>query len=85
MRITQGLNPVNPDLVSDELYAKSIGKLNANPMDYSMSYKYRIIHMIDAVSRGYITPCEAYEALKADYFPIHLETRRSKYQHMIGY
>jgi hypothetical protein len=33
--------------------------------------------MIDSVSRGYITPAEAYDALKAKYFPIVLETRSS--------
>lgn len=72
-----------PGLVSDELWDASIGKLNKNPEKYSLGYKTRIIHMIDSVSRGYISPMEAYDALKADYFPIVLETRPSVYQHLI--
>jgi len=77
------MNKVNPKLVSDELYEKSIGMINANPLKFSIGYKNRIIHMIDSVSRGYISPMEAYEALQAKYFPIHLETRQSAYSHLI--
>lgn len=79
------LSPVNPNLVSDELYNKSIGWLNNTKegMNQSLGYKTRIIHLIDAVSRGYITPLEAYEALESKYFPIHLELRKSAYQHLI--
>lgn len=79
----RNLNKVNPELVSDELYEKSIGELNKNPMKYSYSYKTRIIHMIDSVSRGYITPLEAYDALEAKYFPITLEIRESAYKHLL--
>ena len=77
------LNPVIQSRVSDELWDKSIGKLNANPSAYNLSYKTRIIHLIDSVSRGYITPIEAYEALESDYFPSYLEVRESKYRHLI--
>ena len=77
------LNPVIPNRVSDELWDKSIGKLNNNPMDYSHTYKNRIIHLIDSVSRGYTSPMEAYQALDADYFPAYLETRESAYQHLL--
>lgn len=77
------LNKVDNSRVSDELYDKSIGKLNKNPEKYSLSYKNRIIHMIDSVSRGYISPMEAYDALNADYFPIYLETRPGAYQHLL--
>jgi hypothetical protein len=77
------LNPHIPGRVSDELYDKSIGKLNKNPEKYSLGYKTRIIHLIDSVSRGYTTPAEAYDALEADYFPIILEVRESAYQHLI--
>ena len=77
------LNPVIPGRVSDELYEKSIGKLNANPEDYSPEYKDCIIHLIDSVSRGYISPFEAYDALEARYFPMHLETRPSLYRHLL--
>lgn len=77
------LNPVIKNRVTDELYYKSIGKINADPLKYSRGYKTRIIHLIDSVSRGYTTPGEAYEALSADYFPAYLEIRPSKYQHLI--
>ena len=79
----KALNPVNHSLVSDALYDASIGKLNANPEKYGHSYKNQIIHMIDSVSRGYITPGEAYDALKAEYFPILLEVRPSAYVHLL--
>ena len=78
-----GLNPCDPKRVSDELYKKSIGKLNKNPMGYSAGYKNCIIHMIDAVERGYISPMEAYDALNAKYFPEVLKLRRSAYQHLL--
>jgi hypothetical protein len=77
------LNPHIPGRVSDELYDKSIGKLNKNPEKYSLQYKTQIIHLIDSVSRGYTTPAEAYDALEADYFPIYLEVRESAYQHLL--
>lgn len=72
-----------PGRVSDELYDKSIGMLNRNPLKYDADYMNCIIHMIDAVSRGYISPMEAYEALDAEYFPEHLKVRRSAYQHLV--
>jgi len=81
--IHRKLNPVIPGRVSDELWDKSIGKLNRDPMAYSLGYKTRIIHMIDSVSRGYTTPGEAYQALDADYFPAWLEARKSAYEHLI--
>jgi len=65
------------------LYDKSIGLLNKNPEKYSLGYKTRIIHLIDSVSRGYTTPREAYEALRASYFPAWLEVRESAYQYLI--
>ena len=77
------LNPVIPGRVSDELYEKSIGKLNKNPAHYSYDYKNRIFHLIDSVSRGYTTPAEAYDALESDYFPSYLEIRRSAYEHLL--
>lgn len=76
------LNPVIPGRVSDDLWDKSIGKLNANPQNYNAGYKDRIIHLIDSVSRGYTSPMEAYEALEADYFPAYLEIRESAYKHL---
>jgi len=70
--------------VSTELYEKSIGWLNnQDPRNLSLDYKNCIIHLIDSVSRGYTTPSEAYDALKADYFPELLKVRRSLYQHLV--
>lgn len=79
------LNPVIPNRVSDELYNKSIGFINKpeNMACFSLGYKTRIIHLIDSVSRGYVSPMEAYEALKAKYFPVELEVRPSAYQHLL--
>lgn len=77
------LNPHIEGRVSDDLYDKSIGKLNKNPMDYPLEYKTRIIHLVDSVSRGYTSPMEAYDALAAKYFPIYLETRKSAYMHLL--
>jgi hypothetical protein len=77
------LNPIIPGRVSDELYDKTIGELNKNPSKYSYSYKTRIIHLIDSVSRGYTSPMEAYEAWKSKYFPAFLETRKSAYFHLL--
>ncbi len=79
----ENLNPVKPELVSNELYDASIGKLNKNPQNYGRYYNRLIIHMIDSVSRGYTTPMEVYDALKADYFPENLLTRKSAYMHLI--
>ncbi len=77
------LNPVIPGRVSSELYMKSIGKLNADPLGYSLAYKIQVIHLIDSVSRGYTTPGEAYDALEAPYFPAWLEVRESAYSHLV--
>ena len=77
------MNSVITGRVSSELYDKSIGMLNKDPLRFSEGYKNRIIHMIDAVSRGYISPMEAYGAMEAPYFPILLEVRKSAYAHLI--
>ena len=77
------LNKVDQNRVSDELYEKSIGRLNKNPMGYTAHYKNCIIHLIDSVSRGYTTPMEAYQAIDAPYFPENLKVRKSLYMHLI--
>ena len=77
------LNPVIPGRVSDDLYSASIGKLNADTKNYGRHYNTLVIHLIDSVSRGYTSPMEAYDALAADYFPIYLTTRRSKYEDLV--
>jgi len=76
-------NPVNPDLVSDELYNKTIGEQNSNPEGYTLEHKTQVIHMIDAVSRGYISPMEAYDAVTLGYVPAVLLARPSKYQSLV--
>ena len=78
------LNLVIKGRVSDELYDKTIGMLNRDSLEFSEGYKNRIIHMIDAVSRGYISPMEAYAAIEAPYFPAFLEVRKSAYVQNIG-
>lgn len=78
-----GLHTVIAHRVSDELWDKSVGMLNADPMRYNRGYKDCIIHLIDSVSRGYTTPLEAYEALSADYFPAGLIVRRSAYEYLV--
>lgn len=77
------LNPVIVGRVSSELYDKSIVMLNKDPLKFSTGYKNRIIHMIDSVSRGYISPMEAHEALEAPCFPAWLEIRKSAYMHLV--
>lgn len=77
------LNLVNPNLVSDALYDRTIGMLNRSPGEYGLYYKTCIIHMIDSVSRGYTTPMEAYEAIEQKYFPEHLKVRDSSYSHLL--
>ena len=77
------LNKIIPDRISDELWDKTIGMLNANPEKYSQNYKTCVIHAVDSCSRGYITPAELYAAMGADYFPEYLTVRPSLYAHML--
>jgi hypothetical protein len=41
------------------------------------------IHLADAVSRGNISPMEAYDAVNVGYVPENLKVRESKYFHLI--
>lgn len=77
------LNPVIPGCVSDELYDKTIGELNRNPLRFNCYYKNCIIHLIDSTSRGYVSPMEAYDAWNAEHFPENLKVRPSSYQHLL--
>jgi len=77
------LNPVDRNIDIDELYTKAITPMNENPNGYTHYYKNCIIHMVDSVSRGYISKLEAYEALKSDYFPEYLTLRPSNYKHLL--
>jgi hypothetical protein len=77
------LNAVIEGRVSDELYEKTIGAINAAPLEYSAGYKNRMIHLVDSVSRGYSSPLEAYQALTLGYVPEHLLARKSKYEALV--
>lgn len=71
------------DLDLSELWDKCIKPLNDNPLNYSLGYKTRRIHLFDGVSRGTISKLEAYDAIQAEYFPANLEIRESAYQHLL--
>ncbi len=77
------LHPVIPGRVSDDLWDKSIGKLNKNPSLYGRHYSRLLVHLIDSVSRGYTSPLEAYDAMKQKYFPSILTSRRSAHENRI--
>ena len=76
-KIPEIIKENNP--LSDELYdlimkkAKEDSGYNATPW----------IHLADAVSRGTITPLEAYNALFLGYLPEYLTIRCSNYQHLL--
>ncbi len=77
------LAPVIPGRVSDALYDATISKLNADPMKYSDQHKNQFIHLIDAISRGYATPGDGWDAVMLGYVPEHLLVRTSLYQHLV--
>ena len=76
----RNLKPVKPELVSDALYDATIGVL-ATTDTYQRKTSW--IHLIDAVSRGYVTPLEAWDAVALGYVPERLLTRDSAYCHLI--
>ena len=65
--------------LSDELYNLLMDKAKANPGYPARKW----IHIADGVSRGTITPLEAYDAVVLGYCPACLEARESAYQHTI--
>ena len=76
------LNPVKPELVSDALYDATIGVLDTRD---TYQKKTSWIHLIDAVSRGYVTPLEAWDAVALGYVPEHLLIRESAYCHLLSW
>lgn len=74
------INPVQPGLVSDALYDATIGKLRVTD---NHQFKVSWIHLVDSVSRGYVTPMEAWDAVALGYVPEHLLTRESLYSHLV--
>ena len=78
----QKLNPVQENLVSDELFDASIGSLKWDD-GKSLQYKTNMLHLIDSTSRGYISLMEAWDALRLGYLPEHLKVRESEYSHLV--
>ena len=65
--------------LSDELYDKIMEKAKEKPGLESRQW----IHLADAVSRGTITPMEAYDSLALGYVPSFLITRYSVYMNTV--
>lgn len=68
--------PIKENALSDELYNKLMAKAKSNPGGEATIW----IFIADAVSRGTITPLEAYDALNLGYLPENLSVRESKYE-----
>ena len=61
--------------LSNELYTKIMSMTN----DYDIAYNTQWIYLADCVSRGTITPIEAYDCISLGYVPEHLTIRPSLY------
>ena len=61
--------------LTNELHDKLMTKAKFNPGYSAIQW----IHIADAVSRGTITPLEAYDALRLGYCPENLKVRESDY------
>lgn len=83
IHVIKKLNPVQVNLLSDELYNKIFGLLNENIYKFDLCTKTKLIHLADAVSRGYVLPMEAYDALRIGYVPENLTIRNSAYVHLL--
>jgi hypothetical protein len=75
--------PVIPSVhegkLSDELYSACMEKAKENAGPGATSW----IHLADAVSRGTISPMEAYDAIEAGFLPETLKVRKSLYYHLL--
>jgi len=71
--------PVQHHLLSDELYDKCMEMAKKNSGPGATAW----IHLADAVSRGTISPLEAYEAIRVGYLPEVLKVRESMYAHLL--
>lgn len=78
--IPKSIPPVIEGRLSDELYDALMAMARKNP---GFSGATPWIHLADAVSRGTISPVEAYDALALGYLPMHLEARNSNYSHLL--
>ena len=72
-KIPPVLKENNP--LSNELYDLLMAKAKSNPGHSAIKW----IHIADGVSRGTITPLEAYDALQLGYCPEWLKIRESDY------
>jgi hypothetical protein len=68
--------PVNSKFLSDELYDKILEMQNRELGAWSTQW----IYLADCVSRGTISPSEAYDTLNLGYVPEHLTCRESLYK-----
>lgn len=70
---------LSPSPLSDELYDQlmSMAKKNQGPGAAPW------IHIADAVSRGTISPMEAYDSIRLGYCPEHLKIRESDYYYRL--
>jgi len=78
MKMEEYRNPEYPK--HEEVYDKCMKQANES---HSLYYKTCMIHLADAVESGTISPMEAYDALNADYFPLQLTVRKSRYDHLL--
>lgn len=69
----------NPCPLSDALYSKCMDMARKNPGHSATPW----IHLADAVSRGTITPLEAYDAIMLGRLPEFLTVRASLYSHLL--
>lgn len=79
IKISKKIPPVQHHLVSDELYDKCMEMAKKNSGPGATPW----IHLADAVSRGTISPLEAYEAIYMGYLPEALRVRESAYCHLL--
>jgi hypothetical protein len=79
LKIRKNVPPVQPHLLSDKLYNECMKMAKKNSGPGATPW----IHLADAVSRGTISPLEAYEAIRVGYLPEVLKVRDSKYNHLL--
>lgn len=70
---------VQDGLLSDALYDECMRMAKENMGSSATQW----IHLADAVSRGTISPMEAYDAIALGYLPGNLTVRSSYYSHLL--
>lgn len=83
----KNLNNIIPNRLSDELYdaiEEMKYTITANGQKIPNGPSSVVwIHLADSVSRGYISPMEAWGTIRLGYVAEHLIVRESKYAHLI--